>query len=151
MEATGEDISDLLRPQQMRWCIYRSCWSVLGIGRFGPSPCRSRCTSIPWWWRSPSETSNVSTETNITSNTHLHPCKHMRGCILMYTHELYYKINVFTGHVCFRAPEQHVPTHKIPKDVESIKVGHFTTSVHISTGNWLPQLVGVCKYRQDVI
>lgn len=44
-----------------------------------------------------------------------------------------------------------LPTHKIPKDVESVKVRHLAASVDVSSSYRFTQLVWVGKYGQDVI
>lgn len=46
---------------------------------------------------------------------------------------------------------QDIPTHEIPKDVESVKVWHLATSVDVSSSHRLTQLVWVGKYGQDII
>lgn len=33
----------------------------------------------------------------------------------------------------FRIKQKHIPTHEIPKDIESVEVGHLATSVDVSS------------------
>lgn len=46
---------------------------------------------------------------------------------------------------------KHTPAHEIPKDVESVKVGHLTASVDVSSCHRLAQLVWIGKDWQDIV
>lgn len=43
-----------------------------------------------------------------------------------------------------------IPTHKVPKDVDSVEVGHLTASVDVASRHRFAQLVRVGKDWQDV-
>lgn len=45
----------------------------------------------------------------------------------------------------------NTPAHEVPKDVESVEVGHLAASVDVTSRHRLSQLMGVGEYRQDVI
>ncbi len=44
-----------------------------------------------------------------------------------------------------------IPTHKIPKDVEAVKIGHLAASVDVAASNRLADFMWVSKNGKDII
>lgn len=45
----------------------------------------------------------------------------------------------------------YVPTHKIPKDIQTIQIGHLATSVDVAASYRFADFMWVSKYRKDIV
>lgn len=45
----------------------------------------------------------------------------------------------------------HVPTHKIPKDVQTNEIGHLAASVDVAASYRFANFMRVSKYRKDIV
>lgn len=75
--------------------------------------------------------------------------------LLHFTNDWYFttvikiKINVLNNKII--SFKWILPTHEVSKYINAIQVGVFTTSIHITTSDWLAYPVRICINRQDII
>ncbi len=53
--------------------------------------------------------------------------------------------------VAKRRESWSLPTHKVSKNIKTIEVGWFASSVHVTSSYGFPNMVSIGKYRQNVI